>query len=130
MHTTSAADDFEFFICPKCDGVFSEIAPHTGAKFDEDDADDDSLESNGSDDTFSELQPSVRSKGKRKGKNGPGTDEMGFEPKSASSTWLNMSDRDPNAKLVPSTKVTVLKSLLLKGFEEAPMDKVLPPSSF
>lgn len=130
MHTTTAADDFEFLVCPHCDRVFTEITSHTAVQFDEDDADDGSVESNDSDDTFSRSQPSARSRAKRKIKNGPGTDEMGFEPKSARSTWLNMTDRDPDVVPVPSTKVTILKSLLLKGFDEAPMDKVLPANSF
>lgn len=49
---------------------------------------------------------------------------MGFEPYTAHSTWLTHSDRDPNFPLVPSAKTAALKSVLLKGFTEAPLDKV------
>jgi hypothetical protein len=49
---------------------------------------------------------------------------LGFEP-SAIGTWITKSD-DPskNFPLAPSAKTTALKSILLKGFVEAPLDKV------
>jgi hypothetical protein len=53
-----------------------------------------------------------------------GVDELGFEPSTKDSTWVTRSDHDPDFPLVPSAKTTALKALLLKGFEEAPLDKV------
>jgi hypothetical protein len=127
MHDEVAKDNFEYFVCPSCDLMFSEIKPYDGVHFD-DEMDSPLL----GEDEASHSQSSRRSKSNRgnKDKSGPGTDEMGFEPKSKSSTWLSMSDRDPNFKLVPSSKTTFLKSILLKGFSEAPNDKVFPPDPF
>jgi hypothetical protein len=53
-----------------------------------------------------------------------GVDALGFEPLTKDSTWVTRSDSDPDFPLVPSAKTTALKALLLKGFEEAPLDKV------
>ena len=122
MHTAVAAEDFECFVCPNCDRIFTEYTPYTGKTYGDDDDDVDS--ENFEDDEQSDFHSNRRSKG-RKARNGPGTDEMGFEPKTKS-TWLAMSDKDPNFPLLPSVKTTILKSILLKGFEKAPMDKVLP----
>lgn len=49
---------------------------------------------------------------------------LGFEPKESIgiSTWLDSSDI--NKHLTPSAKTTVLKGILLKYLEEAPLDKV------
>lgn len=120
MHNATAADDFDFFVCPRCGQVVADITPCNNDQHNAGNAAD-SLD-------FEDMSSGSRfpggSKSKRRTVSGPGTDEMGFEPSSAPSTWLSMSDDDPNAKLVPSTKVAVLKSLLLKGFEGAPMDKV------
>jgi hypothetical protein len=74
-----------------------------------------------------ENGPDGKNKRKRKllpiSEKSKGRDMTGFEPRSES-TWINKSDEEENFKLVPSAKTGVLKSLLLKGFEEAPMDKV------
>lgn len=53
-----------------------------------------------------------------------GKDMLGFEPKESIgiSTWLDSSDI--NKHLTPSAKTTVLKGILLKYLEEAPLDKV------
>jgi SNF2 family DNA or RNA helicase len=121
MHRDAAADGFDCFVCPYCDKVFTAITPFTptqlnaGSEAEPLDFDDMSF--------GPQLQEGP--KGKRRSITGPGTDELGFEPSSAPSSWLSMIDRDPNAKLVPSTKITVLKSLLLEAFQEAPMDKVV-----
>jgi len=45
----------------------------------------------------------------------------------AESTWLTQSDNDPEFALAPSAKTAALKATLLKGFEEAPLDKVISP---
>lgn len=53
-----------------------------------------------------------------------GLDALDFEPFTKDNTWVTRSDYDPNFPLIPSAKTTALKALLLKGFEEAPDDKV------
>lgn len=62
------------------------------------------------------------SKGRRGG--GKGRDLMGIEPVTKCSQWINRSDHDPKFPLTPSAKTTALKAILLKGFTEAPLDKV------
>ena len=52
-------------------------------------------------------------------------DVLGFEPFTEDGTWVTISDYDTNFPLVPSAKTTALKALLLKGFDDAPDDKVL-----
>lgn len=59
-----------------------------------------------------------------RGMESKGLDALGFEPFTKDSTWVTRSDHDPNFPLIPSAKTTALKALLLKGFEEAPDDKV------
>lgn len=126
MHESAAADDFAHFICCRCDKQFTEKSPYKGPQLSkgyEDDDYEDEEEALEFDDV-SQPHSTSKNRSKQKMKSGPGTDAMGFEPSSAQSTWLDMSDNDPEIELVPSTKVAMLKSLLLKGFEEAPMDKV------
>jgi hypothetical protein len=113
MHKDVAADEFDFFVCHICDKIFTEVTPYKGFQVEE--------EADGNVDSSTSFEDS---KSKAKKRDGPGTDVLGFEPKSPPSTWLTMSDRNPDIKLVPSTKVTLLKSILLKSFDEAPMDKV------
>jgi SNF2 family DNA or RNA helicase len=49
---------------------------------------------------------------------------MGFEP-FTKETWITKSDNPSgDFPLAPSAKTTALKSILLKGFVEAPLDKV------
>jgi hypothetical protein len=124
MHDEVAKDNFEYFVCPSCDLMFTEIKPYKGIHLD-DEMDSPLL----GEDEASQSQSSRRSKSNRgsKSKSGPGTDEMGFEPKTTGGSWLGMSDSDPNFKLVPSSKTTILKSMLLKSFSEAPNDKVFTP---
>lgn len=119
MHTSVAAEDFECFICPNCDRIFTDIVPYEGIRFD-DDYDQESITS---EDEMSDNQPSRWNRKKKK--NSPGTDEMGFEPKTKRSAWIAMSDKDRETSILPSVKSTILKTILLKGFDEAPMDKVL-----
>jgi len=58
-------------------------------------------------------------------KNTKGKDAMGFEPYTKYSSWLELSDNKPDSfPLTASAKTTALKALLLKGFTEAPFDKV------
>jgi len=54
-----------------------------------------------------------------------GKDATGFEPHTSHSEWLEMSDLHPEQfPLTASAKTTALKALLLRGFMEAPFDKV------
>jgi hypothetical protein len=56
--------------------------------------------------------------------NSRGRDAMGFEP-FTKETWITESDNPSgDFPLAPSAKTTALKSILLKGFVEAPLDKV------
>ena len=104
----------KFQSCPSCDKVFEELKDIEMPEMDRDDASEADDEDNGT---------------KRKGQKLPkiaedskGRDLNGFEPRSHS-TWLPLSDKD-KIKLVPSSKTAVLKSLLLSGFRESPLDKV------
>ena len=65
------------------------------------------------------CQGSTRRHGGSKGR-----DAMDFEPASKDSTWIARSDYDPSFPLAPSAKTTALKAILLKGFIDAPLDKV------
>ncbi|KAK2623489.1 hypothetical protein QTJ16_007167 [Diplocarpon rosae] len=69
---------------------------------------------------------SRKGKGKKKAKSpSKGVDTLGFEPSAKDSSWVTESDFDPHFPFTPSSKTTALKALLLKGFEEAPLDKVV-----
>jgi hypothetical protein len=75
--------------------------------------------------------PSRGNKRQKTGRNGNGGDRgskgkdmMGFEPATKDTTWITKSDHDPSFPLTPSTKTAALKAILLKGFADAPMDKV------
>jgi hypothetical protein len=60
-----------------------------------------------------------------------GKDASGFEPHTSHSEWLQMSDLHPEKfPLTASAKTTALKALLLRGFMEAPYDKVTSPLLF
>ena len=78
----------------------------------------------------SEMAPLASTQGsksrKRKARHasgGKGADALGFEPKVVGSTWVDKSD-DDSFPLIPSAKTAALKAILLKGFREAPTDKV------
>jgi hypothetical protein len=72
----------------------------------------------------SESATNKKSKrGKQLNDSSKGRDALGFETQSDCS-WLLKSDHDPEFPLTPSTKTLALKSILLRGFAEAPLDKV------
>lgn len=88
-------------------------------------------------DSTSSRRSKSKGKGKGKGKEresaedeerihkfSKGRDLLGFEPGIGDSTWVTKSDSDEGFPLTPSTKTTALKALLLKGFDDAPTDKV------
>jgi hypothetical protein len=56
--------------------------------------------------------------------NSLGLDALNFEPKTKGETWVTKSDCTPDLPLMPSSKTTALKAILLKGFDDAPLDKV------
>ncbi len=100
--------------CPACDRVFTntERVQRTQPIAEEDD-----------------YAENPKSSSRKKQIQGPaglskGRDALGFEPSTSDSTWVAKSDYDPNFPLTPSSKTTALKSILLKGFADAPMDKV------
>lgn len=100
-------------VCPNCDQIFTEAKSRDIAPDNDDDDDDNS-------------QPRGRGRKKKKptiSANSKGLDALDFEP-AVESTWLEKSDNDPEFSLTPSTKTAALKSTLLKGFDEAPLDKV------
>jgi len=118
------------FICPACDKMFDNLRPYNGAyglNDEDDEGSPDVPASGGESSRQSSVRDTSRSQSKSKtGKNShsKGRDAMGFEPSTKDSTWVNRSDIDPGFPLVPSAKTTALKSVLLKGFAEAPADKV------
>jgi hypothetical protein len=122
MHTKMALNDNEdYMTCPTCDKIFSSFKPYKGLA----DNDEDGMESDSArDGTPSSTQGSKSRKRKdRHASPGKGADALGFEPKVAGSTWVDKSD-DDIFPLVPSAKTAALKAILLKGFHEAPTDKV------
>ncbi|PQE14945.1 dna repair rad5 protein [Rutstroemia sp. NJR-2017a WRK4] len=114
--------DDSFNVCPHCDCIFSTTEPYRELDM----PDDDNMDG-GSDVT----RPSKRHKSSHGGFSkqerslSKGVDELGFEPFTKDSTWVTRSDHDRDFPLVPSAKTAALKALLLKGFEEAPLDKVV-----
>ncbi|KAE8441985.1 hypothetical protein EG329_004111 [Mollisiaceae sp. DMI_Dod_QoI] len=105
----------DYMTCPACDRVFTntERVQRTQPIAEEDD-----------------YAENPKSSSRKKQIQGPaglskGRDALGFEPSTSDSTWVAKSDYDPNFPLTPSSKTTALKSILLKGFADAPMDKVV-----
>ncbi|KAJ8060331.1 hypothetical protein OCU04_010665 [Sclerotinia nivalis] len=122
--------DDTFNVCPKCDIIFTSAEPYTDLEI----PDDDNMDSSPS--QAAESEGSSRGSNKRhkssddfsrrpRGTMSKGVDALGFEPFTKDSTWVTRSDYDPAFPLIPSAKTTALKALLLKGFEEAPDDKVV-----
>ncbi|PVH71787.1 hypothetical protein DL98DRAFT_613085 [Cadophora sp. DSE1049] len=119
------AQEADYVTCPECNRIFNQVTPVINPLID----DNDSASSSG--------RRRSKSKGKGKGREGQdevepkidkfskGRDLMGFEPITNDSSWVSKSDREEGFVLAPSTKTTALKALLLKGFEEAPLDKVV-----
>jgi hypothetical protein len=124
MHRAAAAgDNDDFLICPACEKIFVSFKPYKGPQVeDEEFMDGESPDSTGP----GSGSGSKRKKygNKRDGPRGKGCDKLGFEPQATDSTWVKRSDTDDAFPLAPSAKTVALKSILLKGFEAAPMDKV------
>ncbi|CAG8974622.1 hypothetical protein HYALB_00009799 [Hymenoscyphus albidus] len=121
---TRAEDDVK--TCPSCALIYTTATPLRGL-----DDEDYTFESEPTPLPTSQLTPrqaynSTRRRGKnRVPENSKGRDAFGFEMYTPYSSWLTQSDEDPNFPLTSSAKVTALKRILLRGFEEAPMDKVV-----
>ncbi|KAH7409732.1 SNF2 family N-terminal domain-containing protein [Cadophora sp. MPI-SDFR-AT-0126] len=119
-----AAQENDFMICPECNRIFNDIQELPSPLIDDDS-------------TSASSRRRSKSKGKGKGRESQddvepkidkfskGRDLMGFEPMTIDSSRVTKSDREEGFALTPSTKTTALKALLLKGFEEAPLDKVV-----
>lgn len=104
----SAAEGNDYSVCPTCDRVFSGFEPYQlpgGLTIDdEEDADGE----------VPDIPNGYVSKG---------LDARGFEPKTKDSTWVTRSDYEEGFLLAPSAKTAALKAALIKGFNEAPVDK-------
>ncbi|TGO33394.1 hypothetical protein BHYA_0248g00010 [Botrytis hyacinthi] len=127
MHFSDGDDSFN--VCPKCDIIFTNALPYKDLEI----PDDDGMDSGHN--QAQESESSSRATKRRKTNNdnsrrthgikSKGLDALDFEPFAKDNTWVTRSDYDPKFPLIPSAKTTALKALLLKGFEEAPDDKVV-----
>ncbi|TGO53614.1 hypothetical protein BCON_0120g00110 [Botryotinia convoluta] len=127
MHLSDGDDTFN--VCPKCDIIFTNALPYKDLEI----PDDDGMDSGHN--QAQESESSSRATKRRKTNNenfrrthgikSKGLDALDFEPFTKDNTWVTRSDYDPKFPLIPSAKTTALKALLLKGFEEAPDDKVV-----
>jgi hypothetical protein len=120
---TARQDHFE---CPTCGRFFTSTTPYHDLYVANEDG---SSDTEFSDDYDSVAGSSRRRRnhvgsGSKKNNRSKGRDALGFEPKTSTSEWINKYDHDPDFPLTPSAKTTALKAILLKGFQEAPMDKV------
>lgn len=112
MHQQAVLEEHQgFWICPTCEKMFQNYTP-LHAKSRGTDYDDMEGDSGAGSPIYSEMK--IYSKG---------LDMRGFEPQS-DTTWVPKSDSTPGFKLAPSVKTATLKAILLKGFHEAPLDKV------
>jgi hypothetical protein len=102
--------------CPACDRVFEKVTEIESPEDEGDDMDSDNERT---------PTPGKKRQYREPHKNSNGKDATGFEPHTKHSTWLELSDNKPDEfPLTASAKTTALKALLLKGFTEAPFDKV------
>jgi hypothetical protein len=118
MHSRTASDIVEDFLsCPCCDRIFQTITPVHPPTDDPASPSPSSRSRTGT--------PSKNKKYRETHKGTKGKDASGFEPHTVHSEWLEMSDNRPEEfPLTASAKTTALKALLLRGFTEAPFDKV------
>ncbi|QSZ30260.1 hypothetical protein DSL72_004782 [Monilinia vaccinii-corymbosi] len=128
MHLSDGDDTYN--VCPKCDIIFSSAEPYSDLEIPDDDNMDSgpnhNQESESSSRDSNKRQKSSNDGSRRpRGIKSKGMDALNFEPFTKDSTWVTKSDYDPDFPLIPSAKTTALKALLLKGFEEAPDDKVV-----
>lgn len=125
MHNKTALNKDDYMTCPSCERILTSFKPYRGPQADEEGMEDDSPEH---DEDGRGGSGSGSGKGKRKDRYGSGSgsngaDALGFEPKVVGSSWVDRSDQD-DFPLVPSAKTAALKAILLKGSQDAPLDKV------
>ena len=116
MHRAAAAgENDDYMTCPSCEKIFASFKPYKGPQAEDDESmDGESPNLSGKRKKFGNKHGSQGSKG---------CDKLGFEPKVTHSTWVRKSDAG-DFPLAPSAKTAALKSILLRGFQTAPMDKV------
>lgn len=112
-------DDIEFITCPSCNRIINgtekvKRSPANHVAFELEDDDDHASNAGRRD---KDLKCGKLPAGSQ------GRDAFGFEP-FTSETWVGRSDVDNEFPLTASAKTTALKSVLLKGFADAPLDKV------
>jgi hypothetical protein len=116
MHRAAAAgENDDYMTCPSCEKIFASFKPYKGPQ-----AEDDESMDGESPDPFGKRKKFGNKHG---GQGSKGCDKLGFEPKVTHSTWVKRSDAG-DFPLAPSAKTAALKSILLRGFRTAPMDKV------
>jgi SNF2 family DNA or RNA helicase len=127
MHQKTAHGDVDdYMTCPACDKIFASFKPYKGPQAN----DEDGMEGETVD---GDSVSGSSNKGKKRkdrysgGSGSKGVDALGYEPKVDHSTWVDKSDGN-DLPLVPSAKTVALKAILLKGFTDAPTDKVSPLS--
>ncbi|TGO68172.1 hypothetical protein BOTNAR_0029g00400 [Botryotinia narcissicola] len=127
MHLSDGDDTFH--VCPKCDIIFNYASPYKDLEIPDDDGMDSghnqAQESESSSRASKRRKPNNDNSRHTHGIKSKGLDALDFEPFTKDNTWVTRSDYDPKFPLIPSAKTTALKALLLKGFEEAPDDKVV-----
>jgi hypothetical protein len=126
MHRYYAdGDDNDYITCPTCERVFTEVHKYRVPGIDdgEDSLDGESMDAPESNSERGGSQSKRRKFGKNIGVGSLGRDMLGFEPSVKDSSWVRKTD-DPTFPLAPSAKTAALKAVLLKGFQEAPDDKV------
>ncbi|EPE28424.1 P-loop containing nucleoside triphosphate hydrolase [Glarea lozoyensis ATCC 20868] len=117
---TAEEDDVRATECPKCGSAIYDVHNEGNSEDDMEDAFDED-----DDNEITDGPVSTKQKG-RVPEWSLGRDAFGFEPHTNHSTWLQQSDRkDSKIPLTSSAKITALKALLLKAFEEQPLEKIV-----
>lgn len=114
----AGGDEPETLTCPTCGCMVSSIKPVKPANLPINDPfnDDDASSGGGSGNARGSQERRIHD-------STLGRDALGTEPYTAE-TWLTRSDIDEDFPLTPSAKTAALKAVLLKGFKDAPLDKV------
>lgn len=116
----------DFLSCPSCDRLFETVTPVNPPSSSSNLQPDSTSPSAARSRTGTPGSRSKKYKDTHKGTKGK--DASGFEPHTMYSSWLERSDTNPDEfPLTASAKTTALKAILLRGFTEAPFDKVCFP---
>ena len=122
MHRAAAVGhNDDYMTCPSCEKIFTSFKPYKGPQVE----DDESVDGGAPHPETTRPGSNKRKKasGKHGGQGSKGCDGLGFEPTATHSTWVKRSDAG-DFPLAPSAKTVALKSILLRGFQAAPLDKV------